>query len=396
MRLLWLAPLALFVLPAAATAPTGTPGVTLSPDSEQRWVGFDLTPGNQIRFEMLVDGKRATAILDTGVSFTVASQVFASRAGLTADATPPARADAIGGTVPIGWAKTRNLSFGGLTRTGGRMAVVDLKAIATASQRPVEILVGSDILGCCAIDIDFDARRFRMLPTGRLPFQGASAPMRLAPQSGVFLGEATIGGKRVHPLIVDTGDGSSLTIARGAWTATGLRPKAVTTAVAFGLGGTIETEVTILPTLALGAQPVREVEVRIEANKGFSDLTKTSGRIGSGLLQRFRVLLDPKAGHMVLSPGKRAGEAPIRSTSGLLVGHGDSRLRVLHVMRGSPAAAAGWRDGDQVCTVDDTPVPAVGGAGSVDTGWSAGSPGRTVRFGMCDGTERALTLASFY
>ncbi|TKD51339.1 aspartyl protease family protein [Sphingomonas baiyangensis] len=382
------------VPPQRTAAPPPATDVMLARDTDTRWVPFELTPGNQLRFDLEIDGRRASAILDTGVSYTVASRAFAGAAGLT-PASGRQRADAVGGAVPIGWAAIERIGFGGLTRTGGRVAIVDLKAIATGSAAPVDLLVGSDILSCCALDIDFDAGRFRLLPSGRLPFPGASAPLSLSPQSRVFVSEATIAGRRVRPLIVDTGDGAALTLSRGAWNAVGVKPAGLTSAVAFGLGGTIRTDMTILPTLAVGAQPMREIELRIEPKAGFSDQTSTAGRIGSGLLQRYRVLMDPRAGHMVFAPGTRAAAPPIRSTSGLLVGYDTGRLRVLHVMRGSPAAAAGWQDGEQICTVDDVPVPTIAD-GSVDTAWSAGEPGRVIRFGMCDGATRTLTLRRFY
>ncbi|UUL83876.1 aspartyl protease family protein [Sphingomonas qomolangmaensis] len=399
----WLASLPLLFAASAAPAqslpamlPTPVAGVSLTADSEARWVDFTLTPGNQLRFTMLVNGSPAAAILDTGVSFSVASQRFVSAARLEVARAPAVRAEAIGGAVPISWVATRTLGFGGLQRSGGRFAVVDLKAVATGSAEPVEILVGSDILSCCALDIDFDASRFRLLPSGRLPFQGATAPLSVGPRSKVFISEVTIGDKTLRPLIVDTGDGSSLTLSRAAWALSGANPQAVTTAVAFGLGGQIETELAILPSARLGTQPLSNVEVRIEGKGGFSDLTRTSGRIGSGLLQRYRVLLDPRAGRMVTAPGKAVDQQPVRSTSGLLIGYDNGRLRVLHVMRGGPAAATGWRAGDQICTVDGAPIPPINAGGSVDTGWSAGTPGRTVELGLCNGTQRRLTLRQFY
>jgi predicted aspartyl protease len=379
----------------AAPTVAPTPTVTLLPDAEARWVEFDLTPGNQIRFDMQVDGRTASAILDTGVSLTVASRRFASLAELRSLSTSNARAQAIGGQVPLGWANTDRLAIGGLQRRGGRVAIIDLTAIATGSERAVDLLVGADILSCCALDIDYDTRRFRLIPSGRLPFRGQSVPLSLAAQTRVFVSEATVGGRRLKPLIVDTGDGSALTLARGAWSSTGIRPPALTSSVAFGLGGPIETDVAILPRIAIGAQDVRDVEVRIEPKNGFSDQTGTAGRIGSGLLQRYRVLLDPRAGHMIFQPGARAETAQPRSTSGLLVGHNEGRLRVLHVMRGSPAQQGGWRAGDLICAVDGDAVPRAT-SGSIDTAWSAGAPGRTVRLDLCDGTSRALTLRRFY
>ena len=62
---------------------------------------------------------------------------------------------------------------------------------------------------------------------------------------------------------------------------------------------------------------------------------------------------------------------------------------------GAPAAAAGWRSGDEICTIDDTPVPS-DYATSPLARWSVDTPGRRVRLGLCDGTTRTLTLARFY
>ncbi|MEZ0494811.1 aspartyl protease family protein [Sphingomonas sp. IW22] len=384
------------LLTTAAVPGAQTAGVNkLATDSESRWVAFDMTPGNQIRFDMLVDGTRASAILDTGVSASVASRLFATRAGLKLEPSRGERADAVGGAVPLGWARVNKLALGALDQPRTRLAVVDLSAIATGSARPVDLLIGSDVLSCCAIDIDYENRRFRLLPSGRMPFSGARAPLSRLPGTGVFASAVKVGKAQFRPLIVDTGDGAALTLSRPSWTAARIRPRAVTTAIAFGLGGPIETEMTVLPDVQLGALPPLAVETRIEAKGGFSDQTQTAGRIGNGWFQRYRVLMDARAGHMVLKPGRGAADDPVRSTSGLLVGYDSGRLSVLHVMRGSPAAAGRWKAGDQICTVDGTPVPPPD-RGTVDTGWSAGASGRSVRFGMCDGTERRLTLRQFY
>lgn len=389
--------LAFVALPVSAApgVPADVAEPLLARDAEARWIPFDLTPGNQIRFAMDVGGNRAMAILDTGVSTSVASRLFATRAGLKLEPTRGERADAIGGAVPLGWTRVDRLMMGGLTQAGARLAVVDLSAVATGSAAPVDLLVGSDLLACCAIDIDYAARRFRLLPSGRMPFSGPRAPLSRLPRTGVFSTAATIGGRQVRPLIVDTGDGAALTLSRAGWAGLRARPAAITSAVAFGLGGAIETDMAVLPAVRFGTLGPVAIETRIEPRGGFSDQTGTAGRLGNGLFQRYRVLMDARAGHMVLSPTPLAKEAPVRSTSGLLVGYDNGRLSVLHVMRGSPAAASGWKAREQICTVDGTPVPPPTG-GSVDTGWSAGRPGRVVRFGMCDGTERRLTLKNFY
>lgn len=399
MRALRLLPLMLLV--AAAPAPMKPPiapgmapvHTALALDTEARWVPFTLTPGNQIRFRMMLDGTPVTAILDTGVSYSVMARDYAVAAGLpvlhSGDAT------AIGGVIPIGWVATKSMSLGGLTRSGGEIAVAPLPARATGGVAPVDLLIGADLLAPYALDIDYDAKRFRLLPSGRLPFDGASAPLMVSPRHRVFLTSIALGDHQLSPVIVDTGDGSMLTLSDTAWRTAEPTPPTVTTAIANGLGGEIETGLAIVSTVSVGQLETHQVEVRIEGADGFSNAVGAEGRIGSGLLERYRVLLDPTAGRMVLSPGATADTPPVRSTSGLLLALENDRLRVVHVMRGSPAAASGWRRGDLICRVDGQPIPEDYRQSPL-AGWTVGAPGRVVTLGMCDGNERRLTLRRFY
>ncbi|MBX9860017.1 MAG: aspartyl protease family protein [Sphingomonas sp.] len=384
--------LALIFGPAAALMP-GTGIATLADDAEARWVPFDVTPGNQIRFTAYVNGVAAVAVLDTGVTASVASPRFAALAKLKVQSRGMARA--IGGQVPFGWATTRSIAFGALDRRGGGLTVTALPASAIGEAQGPDLLIGQDLLAAYALEIDYAARRFRLLPSGRLPFRGEIAPLRVSPEAQVYVTELTLSGQRLRPIVVDTGDGSAVTLSQSAWQAT--RPGALptTSTIAYGLGGPQVSIMAIVPQIAIGRVDAREVELRIEPAGGFSQTIGAAGRIGSGLLERYHVLLDPGAGRMVLSPGPAADVPPLRSTSGLLTRAEGNRLRVLHVMRASPAEASGWRDGDQICTIDGAPI---GGdyARSRLAGWSIGTPGRVVAFGLCDGATRQLTLKRFY
>lgn len=389
----------LLPLLVAAVAPLALPAAqpvgsaTLARDAETRWVPFELTPGNQLRFTMTVDGRPATAILDTGVSYSVLSRRFAERSALKV--RPGGNATAIGGVVDIGWTPTATIAMGGLTRRGGGLTVATLPAIATGSADAVDLLVGRDLTGGFALDIDYAGRRFRLLPSGRLPFRGFTAPLSISRDRLVYVSEVTLGAARLRPMVVDTGDGSSVTVTAGGWANARLPGTRTTTAISFGLAGAVISTIGIVPTLRLGELTARNVEIRVEPAGGFSDSIEAAGRIGSGFLQNYRVLLDPTAGRMILSPGPHADQPPVRSTSGLLVGVARDRLKVLHVMRGGPAQAAGWKEGDMICAVDGQTIPADYPTSPLAS-WSAGTPGRTVALRMCDGSERKLTLRYFY
>jgi len=384
--------LALLALLAPASDVQAAPPIShLATDTEARWVPFELTAGNQIRFRTLLNGRWVDAILDTGVSDTAVSARFARVAGLKP--LVAGQADAIGGSVALNWGAVDRVEVGGLVRTGGRIAIIDADPRVTGAA-PVDLFVGADLLAAHALEIDYDAQRFRLLPSGRMPFRGVTAPLRLAGHAGLYLSELDLGGRRHRPMIVDTGDGSMVTLTRTAWKGIEQAGGNVTTAIAWGLGGQVESEVTIVPSLRIATLPANEIELRIEPDSGFSGRKGVAGRLGGGLLRRHRVLLDPSAGRMVLTPATRSDWPVTRSTSGLMLGQRGDRLRVLHVMRGSPAATD-WQAGMEICAVDGMPIP-VAYATSPLASWSTGAPGRTVQLRLCDGTERSLTLARFY
>lgn len=378
--------------PASAQAPDEGI-ITLAPDAETRWIPFDLTPGNQIRFTMAIDGRPVTAILDTGVSYSVLARQ--SRTAAAGKIRTNGTATAIGGAVPIGWLPTRTLAIGALHRTGGGISVAELPAIATGSAAAVDLLIGRDVTGGQALDIDYPNHRFRLLPSGRMPFRGAVAPLTVSPARRLYETAITLGKHRLAPVVIDTGDGSAITVSASAWRTAAPAGVRTTTAVSFGLAGPTVNTMAILSDVRLGDNAGRDAEIRVEPAGGFSDTIGVAGRIGSGFLQRYRVLLDPRAGHMVLSPGPDADTPPLRSTSGLLVGIEPSRLKVLHVMKGSPAQTQGWRDGDVICTIDGQAI-ARDYPSSPLARWSIGTPGRVVKLGLCDGATRALTLRDFY
>ena len=92
-------------------------------------------------------------------------------------------------------------------------------------------------------------------------------------------------------------------------------------------------------------------------------------------------------------PDMRIDELPLRRVL-VEVAQEGTRLKVLHVMRNSPAAESGWRAGVQICAIDGIGV--ADADSSVIQGWSVGAPGRQVRLTLCGGSERSLTLARFY
>jgi len=361
-------------------------------DVEEQWVPFTLTPANQIRFAIRIDGRAATAILDTGVTTSTIARRFATAAGIASRSG--AGALTVSGRVASGWTAPHMLTIGASARRVAHLAVADLPATATGGDT-IDLLIGTDVTAAYALDIDYEAGRFRLLPSGRLPFRGSTAPLRVGADWAFYRTELTIAGMHIDRIVVDTGDGTALSLARPTATSLSDLQPAMTTTLDFAIGGTRVVDLAILPEVRSGTLTLRNIETRIEPARGFAEATGMAGRIGSGLLRHYRVLLDPGAGRMVLAPGRHADRPPLRSTSGFLLAVRPDRLAVLHVMRGSPAEQAGWKAGDAICAVDDAPV-APGYPSSGRAGWPVAAAGRTVMLTDCTGVNRPVTLRHFY
>lgn len=378
---------ALVALACIGTTPPDPPPPISASEIEGAWTSFTLGPANQIRIPVQIGGERVVALLDTGVSVTVITPALAERLRLRASAN--GQVEALGGSVGVGWASGPRIVLAGTPRSIGRVAIAALDPLAAPGDAPVEMLAGADLLAGVAIDIDYPARRLRLLPSGRLPFVGTRLPLNRMAGSAALWSEVTLGRTRIRRMLVDTGDGGALTLTAAHWAAT--RPAVpLTTSISWGLTGPVVNGLAVTGNARLGPLRTGEIEVRVERDDGFSARVGANGRIGGGLLSRWRVLLDPGAGLMLVSATGTMPPAPVRSTSGLLVLPRDGALDVVHVMRGSPAEANGWTAGARICTVDGRP------AAERDTGWTAGAPGTKVTLGLCDGEPRELVLARFY
>lgn len=371
---------------------TAGPQTALAPDAEAQWVPFTLTPANQIRFDVRIDGRKAEAILDTGATHSAVSRRFADAAELPVRAGTGALT--VSGYVANGWTAPHDITFGALRQRGARLVVADVPVAATGGEA-IDLLVGTDVTARYALDIDYDGHRFRMLPSGHMPFHGTTAPLRIAAGWAFYVTELTIMGKRTDRIVVDTGDGTALSLVRPAAALAQHLPPAVTTTLDYAIGGAHVVDLAVLPEIRSQDLALRNIEVRIEPAHGFTEATGMAGRLGSGLLRRYRVLLDPGAGRMVLAPGRDADRPPLRSTSGFLLAVQADRLTVLHVMRGSPAERTGWRVGDGICAVDGTAITPDYATGE-RAGWTVGPAGHLVRLTDCSGRMRAITLRRFY
>jgi predicted aspartyl protease len=384
---------AVIVTPAHAE-PAAAPVITFDQAASQTWIAMpDPDLSNQIVIPVMLNGHIEQALLDTGVYRLLIDSRRARALGLKTrplGTTPPATGAALLEGAPI-----ETFDVGGLHQRGGDIVVSDLSGLIALSPHPFTMIISADYLKQFAIDLDFDAARLRFRRSGSRWAIGTDLPLTIKPSGSRFLTAIGINGHRVAPVVIDTGSTDTLSID-GDVAQRVLDNQPVSDRMAARLGGTYVSRLFHARSVALGASTLDDVPTTIAAGEVLHDTAgpPSQALLGLALLKRFNVTLDASAGRLTLAPRLRTPPPEPISTSGIQGLYQADGLSVVHVMRGSPAEAAGVKGGDRICRVDGAIVDA--GWSPAQRKWSIGAPGRRVVLTLCDGRSLPIVLARFY
>jgi hypothetical protein len=120
-----------------------------------------------------------------------------------------------------------------------------------------------------------------------------------------------------------------------------------------GLGGKIDMELTVIKEVKLGPYKFRNVPVYI-----FDDVNNVTsypymgGLIGNDILRRFNVIINYANNDFYITPNSHYSETFDYSYSGVELYLIQGLILVGDVAKGSPAEAAGLKEGDQVIAVN--------------------------------------------
>jgi hypothetical protein len=239
-------------------------------------------------------GKRARCLLDSGNSGLALSLEFAERLGLE----PSGGAFEISGVgrYATGLVTGPPLAIGELHYPAATYAVLDdIDALG------FDVVLGADVFAHARITLDYAQRSVTFAPPGA-PDAAAGLPLSfedLLPQLVVGLDDLEV------PLVVDTGDASTLNLSAGFYAAhASLFAPRETRAVA-GVGGASEQLTGEIARTRVGPYLVAKQRIGVTQKL----LAGARGHIGSGLLAHFTTVFDYAAGRIELTP--RPGDAAV-------------------------------------------------------------------------------------
>lgn len=359
------------------------------------WIPFELFARGYIYLRGQVNGHETDILLDSGAGMTVLNAATAKQVGL--ESSGSLAAQGTGGTVEAGLVQGVTLKIGELEIGPLTAAVVDLSELEQRMGRPLPVILGKELFHAFVVDIDYPHLRLRLHEPETFQYEGPGRRLELLPaEDGHKDLRLSVEGLEPAVFGLDTGQGSEITLFRRYTEAHRLlEGRRLSQRKGGGVGGTNVVDVGTLRSLEIAGFRFENVPASFDRSERTAfDTALKAGNLGTGILRRFRVLFDYARDALYLEPGP-AMDAPFgRDKTGLaLVPDGDA-VKVLFVSPGSPAAAAGWREGERVAALDGRPF---------GPGWIAdwqrlhdAPDGTTIRLTMADGSERTLVLSGYF
>jgi hypothetical protein len=162
---------------------------------------------NLIFFDLTVDGRAGSYILDTGAP----SLVINSR-GRSGDTSSEQRGIGMGGEMRVGDYRVEQLQLGNRTINNYWATALDLRSFEQRTGQRVDGLVGYDLLSGGELRIDYGKQQFRLLKSQRHPLHEGAKPLdeqKLFMVDHLPVVKLEFNG-RVHYFALDTGAGSNL------------------------------------------------------------------------------------------------------------------------------------------------------------------------------------------
>lgn len=352
------------------------------------WVDFDFFNQRQIFIPATLKGQDIALMLDTGAEVTLVDKSLAEALGIVSEGEIPAVGTA--GSEGVALARGVDIRLGHVTLKNLTVGIYDFAPLAAALGRPLPVLLGKEVLNEAVVDIDFAARRIRVID--RQAYRPAPEAHELPLTTAAGLRAAPIrieGGPEVMGMF-DLGSAVPLTLFPAYAAERGLlEGRPVSEGRSHGVGGQSTSRLTTLKRLTLAGFDLEAVPASVPEAHGVWARETAAANLGLPIFSRFRLAVDFAGDRLFLTPGPELKAPFPRDRAGLTTSAKDGKRLVAFVAPQSPAEALGLKPGDVITDVD--------GQGAVpDSRWVRDAAGRTVTLTLEGGERRSLILADYF
>lgn len=294
-------------------------------------------------------------ILDTGSSGISLDSTTVDYFGLVP--APSERSiRGVAGIRKVSFLYNQSLHFPGLSVDSLNFHINDYTILTAVYGEKIDGIIGFAVLSRYIVKLDYDSMRLSVCTNGTLRYprggyllkptfnQLVSQPLRVKDDQTIssrFLFD--IGAGLCMLFSRDfIEDSSLLNKKRKRWVKEGE-----------GLGGKLDMELTVIKEVKIGPYRFRKVPVYIfDDEYNVTSYPYMGGLIGNDIMRRFNVILNYHKGDIYITPNRHYSELFDYSYSGLELYLIDGRIIAGDIAKGSPAEAAGLKEGDQILGIN--------------------------------------------
>ncbi|MBS1660214.1 MAG: aspartyl protease family protein [Bacteroidetes bacterium] len=297
-----------------------------------------------------------TFIFDTGCGSISLDSMTAARLGLVPRASG-LLLRGVAGICPQRVLDCQTLRLGGVQVDSLKVQVADYDLLSSVYGEKIDGIVGAGFFSRYLVKIDYDRGQMDIYTRGnvRYPRGGFLLKPRLY---GLPMLEGDLEDARAirSRFYFDTGAGLCLLFSSNFTSDSAIfspkRKKPVKIQGA-GLGGKTEMQLTTLKTFSLGPFRFKKIPTYIfEDAYDVTSYPQLAGLIGNDLLRRFNLWLNYERSEIYILPNRSYKQPFDYSYSGVTIALIEGRIVVTDVIEESPAAKAGFREGDRVVAVN--------------------------------------------
>jgi hypothetical protein len=296
-------------------------------------------------------------LLDTGAGGVTVSVDVAQQLGLhVGDA---GEGQGVGEkTVHAGQAQIAQLQIGELAFADVETNVLDLSdAPQVFGTKPFDGIVGLPVFERMVVKHDYVNRLLTFTAPDKFEYAGAGVIVRFERPRQIPVVAASLDGVAGN-FGVDTGARSSLLLYGPFCAQNNLQEKygaKLEGVTGWGVGGPVRSLLARAGTLQLGAVTVRDLVIRLSAQKaGLTTTAAMAGLIGPDVLAQFDVTFDYSRTRIIFEKNKNYGRRDSYDRAGIWMGQAPDgkHFTVVDVIAGGPGADAGVKPGDQILAIN--------------------------------------------
>lgn len=339
--------------------------------------------GGKLFVPVVVNGVGVEALLDTGAARSSIDRAFAAEAGIKGHGWFVG--SFIQGRVRGAYAEAMTIHVGDAALQSQGAVIIDYAQASRELGRPIQVVLGRELFETCVVDLDVEGGEAMVRPRAGLTPEAGATQVALRPSHERMTAPITVEDQGPLWASVDVGSDTPLILSPSAAARRMLQGRPVSTILIGGEGSGVVAQVATARTLAFAGATLAETPFQVSPRKLNYDAI-----LGLPVLQRFRLSLDFGGRRMWLTPGPNLALPFAKDRTGLNGYIDQGVLRIVHVARGGPAEAAGFKAGEVVTLIDGQPAAAANAA------LTNAAVGRTLDFTLAGGAHRRLTLAEYY